>query len=846
MKTMNDNSAAYCQSQLLGRRHFLEALGLTPFFLSQQYFQFTASGEEPGPLPPKTTIGSEAQGITGILRPDGSLEELRLGYASGWQKVDFRQDEWRGPGFGESIALEPEVGNPLAFRGEKGGIHYKLAYAVSDRQLRLSATVTNTSKEPFAPERLPLILGIDTFMNSYPRWDSLYFPTFLRCEPTHLWGYMMTPLGRIVAIASPDPVGSFTIEYVPKKWSHYIYTLSLDLLQKPPVPYHHPVYAPIAPGQTKVWRVNLFPVETLDAVRPDLAATASTPMLDLYRCSLEPGQAAEMRIFSHSSLTATVTTPAGLKVRCPVAEQGSNVYAATFSGAIEYGAYHIQLQNKTGKITTGQFFVHPPWSWYLKRARLEALRLTPRADLNDGLDGYSCESFYGLLGFYLAAKHFPDPAIDIKGDRLLNFVLKRLFREKNGMRFSGNPERIQNGEFMISLLVDRYEATGDLRSLEMANEFAEYVLSRQTKDGYYGGYNMVDYDAVLYPTKAITELMVVEEPLAAGSPKWQQRYERQAQSVKRAIDYMVAKGLDVNTEGEDTFEDGAVSCTALQIALFALRQKDLGARGKYTATAQQVLAAHACLTRLLDTDSRSIGGTARWWEAWYDEKRDAQMMTSPHGWAGWTLYANYYVYLLTGEERYLRELMNAMGACTQLLDWPSGRLRQAFVVDPHVRNVKRIPDPDNLRWGRAVETLTSEDYIGTIGAWWGRTTQSTGYLDRAKWACGGDGIPYEIFKAMEEIVLTNAFVIERADGTIIGYNCTVAGDETSVNVTPSESVVQHVHVNLKMLRRVDVSFTGEKVSAKCPAGMRWLTARNHRNKSNAQNHHYGGIHRSPA
>ncbi len=777
------------------------------------------------PIPPKTTIGSEAQGITGVLRQDGSLEQLRLRYADGWQKVEFRRDKWRGPGFGESIALEPEVGNPLAFTGEKDGIHYKLAYAVSDRRLQVTAAVSNSSKEPFAPQRVPLVLGIDSFMDSFPRWNSLYFPTLLRCEPTHLWGYMMTPQGRILDIASPDPVGSYNFEYLSELYAHYIYTVSLDLLQKPPVPDHHPDYAPIAPGEQRTWTVNLFPVETLDAVKPELAISAGAPMLDLYRYSLEPGQPAEMRIFSSSAATATVTTPAGVKVPCPVADQGNNLYRATFSGTVEYGGYRIQVENKSGKVATGRFFVHPPWSWYLKRARLEALRLTPRADLNSGLDGYSCESYYSLLGFFLAAKHFPDPAIDIKGDRLLNTVLERLFRERDGMRFSGNPERITNGEFMISLLVKRYEATGDLRSLEMANEFAEYVLSRQTKDGYYGGYGMADYDEVLYPTKAITELMAAEKPLAADHPNWQQRYERQAQSIKRAIDYMMHQGLDVKTEGGGTFEDGAVSCKALEIALFALHQKDPDARREYATTAVQLLAAHACLTRSLDTDCRSIGGTARWWEAWGDEKRSAQMMTSPHGWAGWTLYGDYYVYLLTGEEKYLRELMNAMGTCTQLLDWPSGLLRQAFVVDPHVPNLEHVPDRANPRWGRALETVTSEDYIGTIGDWWGRPTKGNGYLDRAEWGATGDGIPYEIFKAMEEIVLTNAFVIERADGTIVGYNCTVADSGTSLNVTPSESIVQRVHVNLKMSRQVEVNFASGKVSANCAAGMRWLTAK---------------------
>jgi hypothetical protein len=784
----------------------------------------TAASQKPMPDLPKTTIGSEAQGVSGTLRRDGSLEELRVRYADGWQKVEFRRDDWRGPGFGKSIPLQPEVGNPLAFGGEKDGIRYHLAYAVFDGGLRLTASIANTGKIEFAPERLPLVIGIDSFMNEFPRWNELFFPTLLRCENTSFWGYMMSPHGRIFGIASPDPVGSYTIEYLRQMYAHHIYTISLDLLQKPPVPNHHPAYAPLAPGQSRTWTVNMVPIETLDAVKPRLAVSAKAPILDLYRYSLEPGQPAEMRVFSPSLVTATVTTPAGQKVPCKVADKGNNVYAAVFGDTARYGDYRLELKDAAGKTSTGRFFVRPSWSWYLKQARVEALRLTPRADTST-IDGYSCESYYSLLGFYLAAKHFPDPAIDSKGDGLLEKVLARLFREKDGKRFSGNAERITNGEFMISLLVKRYEATGDLKSLEMANEFAEYLLSRQHKDGYYGGYGMANYNAVLYPAKAIMELMAAETQLAANSPQWQQRYERHARSIKRAIDHMVAQGRDVKTEGSGTYEDGAVACTAAQVALFALHQDDPEQRRKYAAAARQFLTDHACLTRLLDTDARSIGGTARWWEAWNDEMRSAQMMTSPHGWAGWNMYAVYYVYLLTGEEQYLRGLMDAIGAGTQLLEWPSGRLRQAFVIDPHVRNLQRFPDPTNPRWGRAVETITCEDYIGTIGDWWGRTTKGDTYLDRAEWGWEGDGIPYEIFKALEEIAVTQAFVIERADGTLVGYNCAVASNGNLLTVTPSESIVERMHVNLKTPRYVRVNFANKTLSAKCQAGMTWLASR---------------------
>lgn len=800
----------------------VDACGLRTYALPVLFESFSASGR-PSAERPKLSIGSAKQGMIATLRNDGSVQELRLRFARGWRNVEFRRDAFRGPGFGNSVALAPESGNPAHFTGEWVSIRYRLAYKALARGIRIVATVENRGAAPFAPERLPLTLGVDSFMDSYPRWNDLFFPTFFRCEPTHLWGYMMTPSGEILGVASPDPVGSYTIEYMQAMYAHYIYTVSLDLLQKPPVPAHHPVYAAIPPGGKRSWTIDLLAIDSLEEVKPTLSVSARAPTLELYRHTLEPGQPVEMSVCSPSSVSVSITRPDRSIRECPASNAGARQYRALFHETGKEGYYTILVRDKAGKTATGSFFVRPNWSWYLKHARLEALRLTPRADLNGGADGYSCETHYGLLGFYLAAKHFPDPAIDAQGDQILDKVLNRLYREKDGMRFSGNSDRIQNGSFMLSVLVKRYEATGDTNSLEKAVEFAEFLLSRQAAAGYYGGYGMQPYTSVLYVAKAIMELMAAEKPLGKASKRWKTLYDRHYDSVRRAIDQLVAQGRDVKTEGGGTFEDGAVSCTATQIAMFALLQTDPHARSRYIEAGRAFLTAHSCLTRLLDTDARSVGATERWWEAWADERREAQMMTSPHGWSGWRLYAVYYLYLLTGEERYLRGVMDALGAGVQLLEWPSGRLRQAFVVDPHVRNYERVPDPADPHWGRREERVTSEGYIKTMGDWFGRTTEKSGVLERVEWAWTGDGIPLEIFKAMEEIALDQAFVLERADGSVVGYNCTLKVLGKTIDVTPAEYVVRRIHMNLRTPRQVRVRFPSGTVSASCRVGLKWIT-----------------------
>ena len=234
-----------------------------------------------------------------------------------------------------------------------------------------------------------------------------------------------------------------------------------------------------------------MPIETLNAVKPALAAIARAPMLELYRTTLEPGQPAELRIMSSSSVTATVTTPAGTKLECKIADQGDNFYNTVFAETMEYGDYFLRVRDAAGGSQPDGSLSALPGRVSQASPPGNVDFLTP-ADTSS-IDGYSCECYYSLLGFYLASKHFPDPAIDTKGDRLLDKVLDRLFKQKDGMHFSGNAERITNGEFMISLLVKRYQATGDIASLEMANEFAEYLLSRQHKgSATTGGYGMAN------------------------------------------------------------------------------------------------------------------------------------------------------------------------------------------------------------------------------------------------------------------------------------------------------------------------------------------------------------------
>ena len=198
-------------------------------------------------------------------------------------------------------------------------------------------------------------------------------------------------------------------------------------------------------------------------------------------------------------------------------------------------------------------------------------------------------------------------------------------------------------------------------------------------------------------------------------------------------------------------------------------------------------------------------------------------MTSPHGWSGWRMYGVWYLYLLTGEEQYLQGVMNALGAGTQLMEWPSGTLRQAFVIDPHVHNFEYVPDAENTRHGKRMPGVTSQDYIKTIGNWFGRTTEGSDYLDRVEWEWTGDGIPYEIFKAMEEITVSSAYVLLRDDGSLAAFNCTANRDALgTILVQPGEEIVSRVHLNCKKKTNFRVRFHDGKEIEGAYQGLNWV------------------------
>jgi len=107
-----------------------------------------------------------------------------------------------------------------------------------------------------------------------------------------------------------------------------------------------------------------------------------------------------------------------------------------------------------------------------------------------------------------------------------------------------------------------------------------------------------------------------------------------------------------------------------------------------------------------------------------------------------------------------------------------------------------------------------------ISNWWlAPANEITG----GYWGQGGccDNDVHEVFKALEEVALTSAYVLERENGEVVGWNCKIKLNDDILEVSPSESIVCSVHVNLKHKWNLRIHFMERTVSAQFK-GMRWF------------------------
>lgn len=752
------------------------------------------------------------------LHRNGQVDRMRLLSDEGWIDVDFRKGpfagftwvgEWNGEKHVIGVTLDAQKTDEAVFAGGSGALECSLRYHSIGGQLAVSATVTNTGRLPLQPQSLGLMTGIDSYMEKFPDWNDKFFPTLLRCERTHFWGYCMRPEGALIALACPQPIASWSLQYNvgymegELEWGgHRVETFTIDFLHVGPLPERHPqTQFQLLPGETKEWTLRLIPLQRLDGLLPALAPVCAAPMLEIARTTLAKGESTRMIIHSDESVTARIRMPDGQRMTVRPEAAGGNKYELLIQAGEARGHIRIDVENSSGKQSEAIVSVRPDWLWFMDKARAAALVYPPRATSH-------CESWYGLYTLYLSQQYFPDRELLERTEQIMESIYPLMFDMESHEPLLVK-HRIQNVSSMVGILVDRYEATGDEAVLQRASDLADWLIRHaQHPDGSYRA-GKTHYTSVIYPAKSLMELILAEQALAADDPLWRERLIRHTASVRRAMDELAAADGDIDTEGELTYEDGMISCSALQLGLFALMQPE-NERAVYREAALKLVDGHECLANLLIPDGRQRGATGRFWESQYDVAIQPNMLNSPHAWTSWRTYSTWYAYLLTGKLYYLEQTMNALGSCVQMVDMNSGELRWAFVPDPYVRarqisEQMMVSDRSRAQEGHhhtlkypSQEFVIGEQYIGMISDWHETNLQ--------------DNDVHEHFKCLAEVALGKAYAAYDEHGSLRTWNCRAEEKDGVLHVYPTEPKVERVHLNVGE-KQVAVHFETGDVAA---------------------------------
>ena len=713
-------------------------------------------------------------------------------------EVSFRSDKYAGFSFeGIDLSYNPRTGRYEYF-SPKDSIFYYIHYKDEQGILSVKTSVENLSHSAYIPETgIKILIGLNTYQEKYPDWNDTFFPTMLRCERTHFSSYFMTPNGNILSISSPDPVASWQHEYESnytevkgKKITHglhRIFTSSVYLLHCLPLPQRHPQNLfSLSPRAKKEATFFIQSVNSLEEVNSALYNDTKAPTFSADLYTQPEGKKFTGELLVKDLIKAEVRTPRGEVDALDIKAVSKDSYSWEYLPYAGVGEYTVTALNSLGKFTEMKLYVRPSCSFYLNYARKEALRSRPTTT-------HHGECFIPLYTYSLAKKYTPSALEDKRAEEIGDSVFAVLYDKEAGEMRNGK-FRIQDAAIMAGALADKYQITHDEKYLQYASSLANWLIDTcQREDGgfYNNAYN-VHYTCVAYMAKSIMEVADEEKKLAAKSSFWKKNYEKHRDATLKAIDDLEHRGDNIGTEGQMTFEDGMISCSTTQLALAALKTPSKTKKEAYLKQAIALNKKHRCLTQKLIPDARMNGATLRFWEYQYTVNLMHNAMNSPCGWSAWKYYGSWYLYLLTGEYEYMREVLNGLGSSMQLLDAKTKELHFGFMPDPYIDAEQFTETPKGSRIPVLNRVVLGEQYIPQISSWH--------FADPYAWRptkFGIDNFVHEVYKCMVEVLMDNAYIIENENGELQGINCSITPKGNTFVVNYSSPHIKNLHINLK-------------------------------------------------
>ena len=98
--------------------------------------------------------------------------------------------------FGDKLYLFDGKG-PAIYGAKEYGLQASINLTEAEDNLAVNITIENTGNTVITPKRLGIYLGADCCMESFPEWNDKLFPTMMRCEKTHFYGYFISPKPHI-------------------------------------------------------------------------------------------------------------------------------------------------------------------------------------------------------------------------------------------------------------------------------------------------------------------------------------------------------------------------------------------------------------------------------------------------------------------------------------------------------------------------------------------------------------------------------------------------------------------------------------------------------------------------
>ena len=268
----------------------------------------------------------------------------------------------------------------LSYRSTIDQVECRLTYQSWKGQPALKVTLENKGNVPFQPTKAGLKLGIDTYMDKYPDWFGKYFPTLMRNEKTHFYGYLQTPAGHVLGIVSPQPVASWSVAYnlgyqdPPPHWfmGHRIESLNLDLMNALPLPERNPQDLwMLKQGEIKSWTIVLMDINPLGEFEHVIHKATGIPMISIDRTTYVPGETASFEVLSGSK-DIKVLDDKGQELKVNIRTQGEGVKQVSCV-LPDVGLYTVRVRDN-GKETEGILSVHHDWKWTMEQARRNALK----------------------------------------------------------------------------------------------------------------------------------------------------------------------------------------------------------------------------------------------------------------------------------------------------------------------------------------------------------------------------------------------------------------------------------------------------------------------------------------